>query len=382
MSDLAGRRIEATAFRARRFPAILCQQLRVRNGPPLPAAGLPRPPLATDSAAAPRAPLRAPSPPPPLPRQPVLKPDEAREQVPDAPRPRPAVWRRTRPPDAGAPSTGSTQIGRGSRYFPRTNNSHRSRRSVRASTLVLALAAGLSVNFGIALWLTQIDQLAIASRPAIIATNSVHDNHDMQDMQDMTSSSTSTTPAIGALPPPAPKPAPLPPQSTSIAQPPVSTIDVRRRQPAAATKQRSLAAAKEQSTGGPVRRIAREAPEATTRAMAAKPQVSRGELRAKRKGVRSDEIGRLKSQAYAESSRDRLRRSPPPARTAPRSTADIIKPVSATSSKTPASVTRIEFKRCEKIAGLLQREKCKWTVCGTRWENDGCPSFASSEKAF
>ncbi|MDO9218703.1 MAG: hypothetical protein Q7U14_15630, partial [Lacisediminimonas sp.] len=177
-------------------------------------------------------------------------------------------------------------------------------------------------------------------------------------------------------------PDPSPPQSTPIAQPSVATIDVRKRQQPAATQQRSLALAKKKRSSGPVRRIARAAPEATTRATAAPPQAIRGELRAKRNGVRSDEIGRLKSQAYSESSRDRLRRSPPPARSVPRPTDGAIKPVSAAAGKTPASVTRIEFKRCEKMAGLLQREKCKWTVCGARWDNDGCPSFAISEKEF
>jgi hypothetical protein len=229
-----------------------------------------------------------------------------------------------------------------------------------------------------ALWLTQIDQLAIASRPAIIATNSAHDTHDTQDM---TGSSTRAAPAMGALPPPAREPDPSPPQSTSIAQPPVATIDVRKPVQRTSNKQRSLAVPKDKSSDGPVRRIARAAPEPTTRAMPAPPQVIRGEQRAKRKGIRSDEIRRLKSQAYSESSRDRLRRSAPPARSGSRSAAGLIKPVSA-ANKTPASVTRIEFKRCEKIAGLLAREKCKWTVCGARWDNDGCPSFASSEKAF
>ncbi|HJV85896.1 MAG TPA: hypothetical protein VJ698_10505 [Noviherbaspirillum sp.] len=40
------------------------------------------------------------------------------------------------------------------------------------------------------------------------------------------------------------------------------------------------------------------------------------------------------------------------------------------------ATTRAMLARCERIDGLIDREKCKWRVCGGRWGQHGCPSYA------
>ena len=96
---------------------------------------------------------------------------------------------------------------------------------------------------------------------------------------------------------------------------------------------------------------------------------------------RDDEIGRLKSQAYAESSRDRTRRGAPPASKRP--AGDGVQPISTDggSGASTASV-RKRLERCEDAPGLIRRELCKWDVCANQWGKNGCPSYPKGETLY
>jgi hypothetical protein len=37
--------------------------------------------------------------------------------------------------------------------------------------------------------------------------------------------------------------------------------------------------------------------------------------------------------------------------------------------------------RCEKLDGLIWRERCKWKICDGRWGRDGCPAHARERLA-
>lgn len=47
-----------------------------------------------------------------------------------------------------------------------------------------------------------------------------------------------------------------------------------------------------------------------------------------------------------------------------------------------ATATHAMLARCERIDGLIDREKCKWRVCGGRWGQHGCPSYAAHTSLY
>src|SRR5690606_874574 len=101
--------------------------------------------------------------------------------------------------------------------------------------------------------------------------------------------------------------------------------------------------------------------------------------------ARDDEIGRLKSQAYAESSRDRTRRGTPPASGSKRPAAGVVvQPISSDDKGNARSVASVRkrLERCEDAPGLIRRELCKWAACANQWGKNGCPSYAKGETLY
>lgn len=96
---------------------------------------------------------------------------------------------------------------------------------------------------------------------------------------------------------------------------------------------------------------------------------------------RDDEIDRLKSQAYGESSRDRSRRGAPPAapRPSPASAPSSMTPVNSTAEEPRRVGMQKELARCEKLQGLFYQERCKWRLCSDQWGRNGCPSYPKNE---
>lgn len=92
-----------------------------------------------------------------------------------------------------------------------------------------------------------------------------------------------------------------------------------------------------------------------------------------------EELDRLRSQAYSESSRDREQRVlPKPASPA---TAVAVTPISTAGAEGRVSHKK-ELAQCEKLDGLFPRERCKWRICKDEWGSNGCPSFAQQAVRF
>jgi hypothetical protein len=99
-----------------------------------------------------------------------------------------------------------------------------------------------------------------------------------------------------------------------------------------------------------------------------------------RKKERVDEIGRLQTQAFSETKRDRLEsggtgaeKSPPDYRfdqqSMKRNSYD------AKRADKHAGSLRNAFNECQRNANFIQREQCKWRVCSGKWGKNGCPSY-------
>jgi hypothetical protein len=89
---------------------------------------------------------------------------------------------------------------------------------------------------------------------------------------------------------------------------------------------------------------------------------------------RLEEIDRLKSQAFAETRKDRLDN----VRVSGRSYAPTAH-FSQQSNK--RSNTNKEFLQCSQHSNFIHREQCKWRVCGGKWGRNGCPSYQTTETA-
>ncbi len=101
---------------------------------------------------------------------------------------------------------------------------------------------------------------------------------------------------------------------------------------------------------------------------------------AARKKQRIDEISRLQTQAFSETKKDRLGSGkhgagkPPPSyrfdqQSMQRNSYDTNR------ADKRAGRLRNAFNACERSAGFIQREQCKWRVCGGKWGQNGCPSY-------
>jgi hypothetical protein len=90
------------------------------------------------------------------------------------------------------------------------------------------------------------------------------------------------------------------------------------------------------------------------------------------KAKRLDEIDRLQLQAFSETTRDRIGRVTPSAR----SSGELLQQSArANTEHAPRSVTRSAYGQCERLSGFIDREQCKWRVCNGKWGQNDCPSF-------
>ncbi len=93
------------------------------------------------------------------------------------------------------------------------------------------------------------------------------------------------------------------------------------------------------------------------------------------KKERMKEIDRVRSQAYSETSKDRIggRKSG--------SSGSSIGPQSERRNSYRAAklaqhtVTSAQYARCERISHIIRREQCKWQLCNNKWGKGACPSF-------
>jgi hypothetical protein len=152
--------------------------------------------------------------------------------------------------------------------------------------------------------------------------------------------------------------------SAEVSKPPVASVDARPAKEKSKAKERPQAQDSKRSASqtAAAKRSKKSAPVAR-----ALPEKS------------DDDIERLRSQAYSESSRDREQRMLPKP-TGP-ATAVAVTPISTASAESRLSHKK-ELAQCEKLDGLLYRERCKWKICKDQWGNNGCPSFSQPAVRF
>ncbi|WP_151447515.1 hypothetical protein [Lacisediminimonas profundi] len=357
MSDRPGQRIDASAFRAPRFAACPRQLVRIRNGPVLPSDALPARPIPTDTAAAPR-PLRG------LPRvQPAPAPRAARQVRPEV-LPTVKTSRRQRPVAT-----------------PRSRHPREPAPWLRAGPIALSLMAGLAIGLASAWWLSALDTIERASLvqrpgtageippvaaatasvamtvvPAAVAISAPHAGR-------VSSGEAGADDRIAGEQPPLPAQAAVDANAGRNAEPGsraggTSALDQKIR------KDKKKRESRHDGRGSQLAQAERAARRIRPPATAV---------------LRGEEIDRLKSQAFSESSRDRTRRGPPP----PSAPGASIKPVSTANAEGKShAMVRRELARCEKLASLFGREWCKWQTCSNQWGTNGCPSFTEGEAKY
>lgn len=158
-----------------------------------------------------------------------------------------------------------------------------------------------------------------------------------------------------------------PPQSSSsqnVSKPAVASVDARKR------KERNKEKTAEQRPRGEKRRAPQVA--------AAKPAKKSSANSADK---RDDDLDRLRSQAYGESSRDRKGRMLPTPKPPSPQSAVAVTPISTAGAEGRVSYKK-ELAQCEKIDGLFYQERCKWRICKDQWGSHGCPSFPQQSVRF
>jgi hypothetical protein len=99
---------------------------------------------------------------------------------------------------------------------------------------------------------------------------------------------------------------------------------------------------------------------------------------------RTEEIDRLKTQAFSETRKDRLDRGKAAGKPSARAAQFDPQSAKPTSSKTKQLAStaglRNQFMQCGHNGNFFSRERCKWRVCGGKWGRDGCPSYRRDEQ--
>ena len=145
---------------------------------------------------------------------------------------------------------------------------------------------------------------------------------------------------------------PLPPAPKPEAQPPAAADASERAAPAEISA--APAQAEPEAKEPPPPKSARAG--ATRQAKKRSPPVARQD--------RSEEIDRLRTQAFSETRKDRVSR------------------INGAPAKVPISATRRAFNQCDRATNILRRELCRWHVCGGRWGRNGCPSYESKQASL
>jgi hypothetical protein len=90
---------------------------------------------------------------------------------------------------------------------------------------------------------------------------------------------------------------------------------------------------------------------------------------------RTEEMERLQTQAFSETTRERIGAAPNRASPLQRQSA----------RQRPARVaqaSRNALGQCEQLSNFFRREQCKWQVCDGRWGRNGCPAYARNDSAI
>lgn len=93
------------------------------------------------------------------------------------------------------------------------------------------------------------------------------------------------------------------------------------------------------------------------------------------KKERISEIDRVRTQAFSETSRDRINEKKsalPDSRIGPQSER---RSSFRTNKVARNTVTNSQYARCERINHIIRREQCKWELCNNKWGKGACPSF-------
>lgn len=93
------------------------------------------------------------------------------------------------------------------------------------------------------------------------------------------------------------------------------------------------------------------------------------------KKERIKEIDRVRTQAFSETSKDRVGERKSSARDPAIGPQSKSRSSLRTSKVAQSGVTRSQYARCERIDHIIRREKCKWSLCNNKWGKGACPSF-------
>lgn len=47
-----------------------------------------------------------------------------------------------------------------------------------------------------------------------------------------------------------------------------------------------------------------------------------------------------------------------------------------------SNLAQDRYAQCQELSNFLRREQCKWQACNGKWGQDGCPSYANSNREF
>ena len=267
----------------------------------------------------------------------------------------------------------------------------------RARVMAGSLAAGLAFGLACAWWFGEPDRmdfaLAAVNDEALKLLASLdrprpRDSSGASQAQVTASSppQVATTPEpqdrpdpvpVVVTPAPAPTPQNAPPSaasedtSTAMAEPAPQSVS---RPPVASVDPSKKKAKSKSKTGEPgVRAEKRKPPQVASAKSGKKTSPSATADK------RDDDLDRLRSQAYSESSRDREQHLRPKPATPPAPAA--VTPISTNSAENRISHKK-ELAQCEKLDGLFFQERCKWRICQDQWGNNGCPSFPQQAVRF
>jgi hypothetical protein len=167
------------------------------------------------------------------------------------------------------------------------------------------------------------------------------------------------------------------------------TITVVRATPGEASAPLAVAQARQEIASAPLTVAASRAPRpkpATPKKIARAETTRRAGKRtavAARK-ERTEEIDRLKTQAFSETRKDRLDRGKAAGKPSARAAQFDPQSAKPASNKTKQLAStaglRNQFMQCERNGNFFSRERCKWRVCGGKWGLDGCPSYRRDEQ--
>lgn len=255
---------------------------------------------------------------------------------------------------------------------------------LHAAMIALILIAGLAIGVWRWWWIDDKLEAASAKKPAVTASASnpvLNDSSSLQSSMDRA--------YIPSLPDPErdyavagkPTSSPSEPNPLDAAPAPSSAIPANDQRTASSAsneskpQQDSAKASTDPGEAEPLASLSPQPAPVQEKKPAARTGKSSPKVAATAKKQRLSEIDRVRSQAYSETSRDRVgnRKST--------SSGSSVGPQSErrgtyrTSKVAQNTVTRAEFARCLRIEHIIRREQCKWSLCNNKWGTGACPSY-------